>query len=179
MWYITYVCALSITSVMSNSLRFLTIWATREALPEARSLKARCWQGPALSRDSVGENQSPLPCLWQLPVSLEVPLCSYNTPICASFSHGLPHCMFVSLCIQMFPFSLLFYFCCCFLILPYCGAWRILLPGPGIEPRPLAREVQHPNHWTTRKFPKCFLHNKDTRYWGPSGAHPNLVWCSS
>ena len=52
MWYITYMCALSVTPVMSNSLWFLTIWATREAPPEARSLKARCWQGPALSWDS-------------------------------------------------------------------------------------------------------------------------------
>ena len=36
-----------------------------------------------------------------------------------------------------------------------CG---ILVPQPGIEPVPLAVEVQSPNHWTTRKFPdKIFI----------------------
>ena len=32
-----------------------------------------------------------------------------------------------------------------------CG---ILLPPPGIKPRPSAMDVQSLNHWTTREFPK-------------------------
>ena len=30
--------------------------------------------------------------------------------------------------------------------------WEILVPWPGIEPRPLAVKTQTPNHWTTREF---------------------------
>ena len=33
-----------------------------------------------------------------------------------------------------------------------CG---ILVPRPGIEPRPLAVRVQNPNHWTTREVLLC------------------------
>ena len=32
-----------------------------------------------------------------------------------------------------------------------CG---ILVPPPGIKPGPPAVNVQSPNHWTTREFPK-------------------------
>ena len=32
-----------------------------------------------------------------------------------------------------------------------CG---ILVPQPGIEPRPLAVKVKSPNHWTAREFPQ-------------------------
>ena len=32
-----------------------------------------------------------------------------------------------------------------------CG---ILVPLPGIEPRPSAVKAQSPNHWTTREFPQ-------------------------
>ena len=34
-------------------------------------------------------------------------------------------------------------------------ACRISLPRPGIEPQPMAVQVQNPNHWTTRKFLCC------------------------
>ena len=33
-----------------------------------------------------------------------------------------------------------------------CG---ILVPWPGIEPRPMAVKAPSPNHWSTRGFPKC------------------------
>ena len=37
-------------------------------------------------------------------------------------------------------------------------ACRILVPQPGIEPRPLAVKAQGPNHWAARDFPRysCF-----------------------
>ena len=35
----------------------------------------------------------------------------------------------------------------------YCLAYEILVPQPGIEPRPSAVKVQSLNHWTTREFP--------------------------
>ena len=31
--------------------------------------------------------------------------------------------------------------------------YGILVPQPGIEPRPLAVTAQIPTHWTTREFP--------------------------
>ena len=34
------------------------------------------------------------------------------------------------------------------------AAYRILVPWPGIEPRPPAVKAQGPNHWTTREFPR-------------------------
>ena len=164
MWYITCVCALLVTSVMSNSLWFLTIWATREAPPEARSLKASCWQGPALSWDSGRK-----------PVASLLPLAVANKPwssclqlqhsnLCLVFTRPSPLHVCVSASKCFLSLCLFYFWCCCFLIWPYCGAWGMLLPEPGIERGPLAKEVQNPNHWTTRKFPKCFLHNKDTRY---------------
>ena len=36
-------------------------------------------------------------------------------------------------------------------------ACRILVPGPGIEPRALAVRPLCPNHWTDREFPKRFF----------------------
>ena len=33
-------------------------------------------------------------------------------------------------------------------------ACRILVPRPGIEPRPLVLETWSPNHWTTREVPE-------------------------
>ena len=38
-----------------------------------------------------------------------------------------------------------------------CVACRILVPQPGIEPRPPAVEVQGPNHWTTREVSPLLL----------------------
>ena len=32
-------------------------------------------------------------------------------------------------------------------------ACEIVIPWPGIEPRPLAMKAPSPNHWTARKFP--------------------------
>ena len=36
-------------------------------------------------------------------------------------------------------------------------ACEILVPWPGIEPEPLAVNVQRPNHWTAREFPRMNL----------------------
>ena len=41
---------------------------------------------------------------------------------------------------------------CCFLCL---RAYGILVPWPGIEPRPLAMRVQSPNQWTAREVSDC------------------------
>ena len=35
-----------------------------------------------------------------------------------------------------------------------CVACGILVPQPGIKPRPLAVKVQSPNHWTARNSQK-------------------------
>ena len=43
--------------------------------------------------------------------------------------------------------------CHIFLFWLCCGACRILVPRPGIEPVPPAVEVWGPNHWTTGNFP--------------------------
>ena len=43
-------------------------------------------------------------------------------------------------------FGFFFFFLCH----PACG---ILVPQPGMEPVPLAGEVQSPNHWTASEFP--------------------------
>ena len=40
-----------------------------------------------------------------------------------------------------------------FFFLPRHAACRILVPQPGIEPRPLAVKVPSPNHWTAREVP--------------------------
>ena len=39
-------------------------------------------------------------------------------------------------------------------------AFRILLPQPGIEPRPLTVKALSPNHWTAREFPGFLLLTK-------------------
>ena len=39
-------------------------------------------------------------------------------------------------------------------IWPCCMVCGILVPWPGIKPRALAVDVQHPNHWTTRELPR-------------------------
>ena len=36
-------------------------------------------------------------------------------------------------------------------------ACRILVPQPGIEPRPLAVKAWSPNHWTAREFPPAIF----------------------
>ena len=40
-----------------------------------------------------------------------------------------------------------------FFFLPCWAACGILIPQPGIKPRPLAVRAQSPNYWTTREFP--------------------------
>ena len=40
-----------------------------------------------------------------------------------------------------------------FFFWPRCTACGILIPWPGIEPRPPAVEARSPNHWTAREFP--------------------------
>ena len=47
-----------------------------------------------------------------------------------------------------------------FSLWPHWKAPRISVPWPGIEPLPLAVEAWSLNHWTTRKFPTCFLSPK-------------------
>ena len=37
---------------------------------------------------------------------------------------------------------------------PYHAACGILVPPPGIKPRPMAVKAQNPNHWTAREFPR-------------------------
>ena len=44
---------------------------------------------------------------------------------------------------------------------PHCTVCRILVPWPGIEPKPSAGEAWSPNHWTITEFPK-FLKDKMT-----------------
>ena len=41
-----------------------------------------------------------------------------------------------------------------------CEACRILVPWPGIEPRPMAVKAPSPNHWISREFPP-FVSSKD------------------
>ena len=41
-----------------------------------------------------------------------------------------------------------------FLFWPYCLAHSILVPPPGIEPRPMIVKVLSANLWTTREFPQ-------------------------
>ena len=44
-----------------------------------------------------------------------------------------------------------------------CVAGGILIPQPGMEPRPSAVKARSPNHWTTREFPRflyiCNIYN--------------------
>ena len=42
----------------------------------------------------------------------------------------------------------------------HCSVCGILVPGPGIEPTPLALKAWSLNHWTTRKFSRIFYINK-------------------
>ena len=38
-----------------------------------------------------------------------------------------------------------------------CLVFRILVPRPGIEPRPTAMKATSFNHWTTRELPKVLF----------------------
>ena len=41
-----------------------------------------------------------------------------------------------------------------FFFWPYHKACGILVPQPGIDPRPSPVKARSPNHWTTGEFPK-------------------------
>ena len=59
------------------------------------------------------------------------------------------------------PVSLLFV---CFW--PHNEACRILVPWPGIEPRPAAVKAPSPNHWTSRELPSLAFYGVDwTQGW--------------
>ena len=50
--------------------------------------------------------------------------------------------------------TLIFYtYCVLVLFWQHHAAWRILVPGPGIEPAPLAVGAQSLNHWVAREVP--------------------------
>ena len=40
-----------------------------------------------------------------------------------------------------------------FIYWPFQAACRILVPQPGMEPRPMAVKAGSPNHWAAREFP--------------------------
>ena len=46
-----------------------------------------------------------------------------------------------------------------FFFLLYHMACRILVPRPGMEPRPTKVKLPNPNHWTTREFPRKVILN--------------------
>ena len=48
-------------------------------------------------------------------------------------------------------------FDCLFVFWLCLVACRILVPQPGIEPRPSAVKAQSPNHWTAREFPSFYF----------------------
>ena len=57
-----------------------------------------------------------------------------------------------------------------FYFFPYCVAWRILVPLPGIESALREVEEQSPNHWTTREAPifpsrRKLSQTGDCTYW--------------
>ena len=60
--------------------------------------------------------------------------------------NGLP------ICVQLNGF---FFFKSCLAAPSRSGGKGELVPGPGIEPGPLALGVWRLSHWTTRKVPKC------------------------
>ena len=41
---------------------------------------------------------------------------------------------------------------CYYFFWPHHAACGILVPRPGVEPRPSAVKAQSPNHWTAREF---------------------------
>ena len=43
-----------------------------------------------------------------------------------------------------------------FIYWPFQAACRILVPQPGMEPRPMAVKAGSPNHWAAREFPCCY-----------------------
>ena len=53
----------------------------------------------------------------------------------------------------------LFLFLFHFFFWPCCTACGILVPHPGIEPRPLAVKMWSPNHWTSKEFLDSFFLN--------------------
>ena len=53
-----------------------------------------------------------------------------------------------------------------FVFWPCQIACRVLVPQPGIEPRPPTVEALSPNHWTTSEIPKSFFKNVNySHFW--------------
>ena len=46
-----------------------------------------------------------------------------------------------------------------YLFLPHCTACEILVPQPGIEPRPLSVSTWSLNHWTAEDFTVIIINN--------------------
>ena len=73
--------------------------------------------------------------------------------------------------IKWYLIAVLFFWQC-------CEAYETLVPQWKVKLKPTAMEALSPNHWTTRKVPKCpFL--RDTFHWRPlSGPEvtPLLAW---
>ena len=71
-----------------------------------------------------------------------------QSPLPASGDTGTepsPRTAGISQCLVLFGFLIFFWL--------HPVARGILVPRPGIEPRPLAVKVRNPNHWTAREFP--------------------------
>jgi len=46
-----------------------------------------------------------------------------------------------------------------YLFLPHCTTCEILVPQPGIEPRPLSVRARNLNHWTAEDFTVIIINN--------------------
>ena len=60
-----------------------------------------------------------------------------------------------------------------------CVACRILVPWPGIEPRPPAVEAPSPNHWTAREVWNWHSLDKDSGLVTPDSYCSMPIWSSS
>ena len=64
---------------------------------------------------------------------------------------GLSYLDPLSSFLAQYTINLFFFFKPCHI------AFGILVPQPGIKPKPSAVKVQNPNHWTTREFPQTIF----------------------
>ena len=67
-----------------------------------------------------------------------------------------------SCCCCWFGFLILEFFVLFCFVWPCCVACGILVPWPGVEPRPSTVKAQSPNHWADREFPLYYLFNSHT-----------------
>ena len=86
-------------------------------------------------------------------------LCFMVGPCCLYIYTSIPSCIWCQI-----PSSLSLPFPASFFLAGVgegCGLGReargILVPRPGMEPRPLTVKAQSPNPWTAREFPPCFI----------------------